>query len=55
MAAVLMAFRVFFVRPVIPSTQDYVAFFITLFLGSFSGYLIGLMISAIAPNQNTFC
>ncbi|MBS1249951.1 MAG: hypothetical protein MAG431_01540 [Chloroflexi bacterium] len=53
MAAVLMAFRVFFVRPVIPSTQDYVAFFITLFLGSFSGYLIGLMISAIAPNQNT--
>ncbi|MBL7163115.1 MAG: FHA domain-containing protein [Anaerolineales bacterium] len=52
-AAVLMAFRILFVKPVIPSTQDYVAFFITLFLGSLSGYLIGLTISAIAPNQNT--
>jgi len=52
-AAVLMFFRIIFVKPVIPSTQDYVAFFITLFLGSLSGYLIGLTISAIAPNQNT--
>ena len=52
-AAVLMAFRIAFVKPVIPSTLDYVAFFITLFLGSLSGYLIGLAISAIAPNQNS--
>ncbi|MEA2008072.1 MAG: FHA domain-containing protein, partial [Chloroflexota bacterium] len=52
-AAVLMAFRVFFVRPVIPTIPDYIAFFITLFLGSLSGYLVGLMISSIAPNQNT--
>ncbi len=52
-AAVLMAFRIAFVKPLIPSTLDYVAFFITLFLGSLSGYLIGLAISAIAPNQNS--
>ena len=52
-AAVLMAFRIAFVRPVIPSTLDYVAFFVTLFLGSLSGYLVGLTISAIAPNQNS--
>jgi len=52
-AAILMAFRLFFVRPTIPSAADYFAFFITIFLGSLSGYLIGLMTSAIAPNQNT--
>ncbi len=52
-AAVLMAFRIFFVRPTIPSIQDYIALFITLLLGSLSGYLIGLMVSAIAPNQNS--
>ncbi len=52
-AAILMAFRIFFLNPVIPGIQDYVALYITLFLGSLSGYLIGLMISAIAPNQNT--
>jgi len=51
-AAVLMVFRILFVKPIIPSTPDYIAFFITLFLGSLSGYLIGLTISAIAPNQN---
>ncbi len=52
-AAVLMAFRIFFLHPVIPSIPDYIALYITLFLGSLSGYLVGLMISAIAPNQNT--
>ncbi|MBC8504304.1 MAG: FHA domain-containing protein, partial [Chloroflexi bacterium] len=52
-AGVLMVFRILFVKPIIPSTQDYIAFYITLFLGSLSGYLIGLMVSAIAPNQNT--
>lgn len=52
-AAILMAFRIFFVRPSIPTIQDYIALFITLLLGSLSGYLIGLMISAIAPNQNS--
>lgn len=52
-AAALMAFRIFFVRPIIPSAQDYLALFVTLVLGSLSGYLIGLTISTIAPNQNS--
>ncbi|MGD2143571.1 MAG: ATP-binding cassette domain-containing protein, partial [Anaerolineae bacterium] len=30
----------------------YVAFFITFFLSSLSGYLMGLFISAVSPNQN---
>ena len=52
-AAILMLFRVVFVNPSIPGTLDYVVFYVTLFLGSLSGYLVGLTISAIAPNQNT--
>jgi ABC transport system ATP-binding/permease protein len=52
-AAILMFFRIIFVNPAIPGTLDYVALYVTLFLGSLSGYLVGLTISAIAPNQNT--
>ena len=31
---------------------DYLLFFVTIFLGVVSGYLIGLVISAVVPNQN---
>ncbi|MBC8508441.1 MAG: FHA domain-containing protein, partial [Chloroflexi bacterium] len=52
-AAILMVFRIAFVKPIIPSTPDFIALYVTLVLGSLSGYLIGLTISAIAPNQNS--
>jgi len=51
-SAIFMLFRVIFVNPAMPGPQDYLAFYITLFMASLSGYLIGLMVSAIAPNQN---
>ena len=50
--AVLMIFKLIFVHPVFPGTQDYLAFYITLVLASLSGYVIGLTISTVAPNQN---
>jgi len=52
-AGVLLLFRILFVQPSVPSNAAYLALYITLFLGTLCGYLIGLAISAFAPNQNS--
>lgn len=52
-AGVLLLFRIMFVQPSVPSNIAYFSLYITLFLGTLCGYLIGLAISAIAPNQNS--
>jgi ABC-type multidrug transport system ATPase subunit/pSer/pThr/pTyr-binding forkhead associated (FHA) protein len=52
-AAVLLLTRTIAVQLKLPATSDYFALYITLFLGTLCGYLIGLMISASAPNQNS--
>jgi ABC-type multidrug transport system ATPase subunit len=51
-SSVLLLFRAVLVQPKLPSPQAYFPLFITLFLGTVCGYLTGLAISAIAPNQN---
>ncbi len=51
-AAVLLFARVLFVRPEMPAPSAYLALYITLFLSTICGYLIGLVVSASAPNQN---
>ena len=51
-AGMLWIAKLLLVRPDIPSTSGYLAMYITLFLGTLCGYLIGLAISAGAPNQN---
>jgi ABC transport system ATP-binding/permease protein len=50
---VLFLFVLIFVRPTLPGAGSYLAFLITLILGIGCGYSLGLLISAIAPNQNT--
>lgn len=52
-AMILLAFRYILVLHSSPlGPGEYILFFITLFLGNFSGYVMGLCISAAAPNQN---
>jgi len=51
-AGVLLFFRFLLVRPEIPVLSGYLWLYITLFLATLCGYLIGLAISASAPNQN---
>lgn len=51
-AVVLLLFRVLFVNPELSGSSAYLALYVTLFLGTLCGYLIGLAISASAPNQN---
>jgi len=51
-AAVLFAFLALAVKLPNLGTGMYLKFFFTLFLGTMSGFLIGLFISAVAPNEN---
>jgi ABC-type multidrug transport system ATPase subunit len=51
-AGVLLFFKLLFVRPEVPDFSAYLAIYVTLILGTLLGYLIGLAISAGAPNQN---
>ena len=51
-AAMLLFFKVIFVHPELPGAGAYLQLYITIFLGTVCGYLIGLAISAGAPNQN---
>ncbi|MBN1666839.1 MAG: FHA domain-containing protein [Anaerolineales bacterium] len=51
-AVVLLLFRVLFVNPELSGSSAYLSLYVTLFLGTLCGYLIGLAISASAPNQN---
>ena len=50
-SAVLMALKLILVHPPL-SGLGLGAFFFTLVLGNLSGYALGLLISAVAPNQN---
>jgi ABC-type multidrug transport system ATPase subunit/pSer/pThr/pTyr-binding forkhead associated (FHA) protein len=52
-AGMLWIAKLIFVRPHIPDASGYLAMYVTLFLGTLCGYLIGLAISAGAPNQNS--
>lgn len=54
-ALVFLLFEVIFVRPDLPGGGVYVAVYITLFIGTLSGYLFGLVISAAAPNLTLCC
>lgn len=51
-AAVLLALLIL-VRPVVPGLLGYVALLGTMILGIFCGYLLGLLVSALSPNQNS--
>ena len=52
-AGVLLLFRILFVQPSVPGSSAYIALYITLFLSTLCGYLVGLAISSLAPNQNS--
>ena len=51
-AAVLLTTRLIFNHPPIEAIQSLFAIYFTLFLCTLCGYLVGLVISASAPNQN---
>jgi ABC-type multidrug transport system ATPase subunit len=51
--AILLFFVLIMVRPSIPNLLAYLSFSITIIMGIFSGYLLGLVISAVVPNQNS--
>lgn len=51
-ALVLLFTRVFFNNPKMPNNAAYAALYLTIFLSTLCGYLIGLVVSASAPNQN---
>jgi hypothetical protein len=51
-ALVFLVFKLIFVNPKLPGLESYLAIYFTLFLGTLSGYLFGLTISAAAPNLN---
>ncbi|MFN2291268.1 MAG: FHA domain-containing protein [Anaerolineae bacterium] len=51
-AAVFVLFKKVFVDPEFYGSFGYVAMYITVFLCTLSGYMMGLLISAAAPNQN---
>lgn len=51
-AGVLLALKILFVRPEVQSNLAYLGLYLTLFIGTLCGYLVGLAISASAPNQN---
>jgi ABC-type multidrug transport system ATPase subunit/pSer/pThr/pTyr-binding forkhead associated (FHA) protein len=51
-AAILLFTRVVLNRPEMPGAGAYAALFFTLFLSTLCGYMVGLVISSSAPNQN---
>jgi ABC-type multidrug transport system ATPase subunit len=51
-AGILLMLRIIFVAPPILTGNNYWAVYISLFLGVFCGYALGLVISAGAVNQN---
>ena len=52
-AGVLLLTRILFNNPAVPGAGGYLQLYLTLFLCTLCGYLIGLVISASAPNQNS--
>ncbi len=51
-SGVLLLTKLVFVRPDVPAPSAYAWLYVTLFLATLCGYLVGLAISASAPNQN---
>lgn len=51
--AVILFFIIILVQPSVPNILGYLSMFITMVLGIFAGYLLGLLISALVPNQNS--
>jgi hypothetical protein len=51
-SAIFLLTKKIFVDPQFMGDYGYLALFITLFLCTLSGYMLGLLISALAPNQN---
>jgi ABC-type multidrug transport system ATPase subunit/pSer/pThr/pTyr-binding forkhead associated (FHA) protein len=51
-AGVLLFLSSYFVNPNLTSPTAFVAMYVTFFLGILTGYLIGLLISAIAPRSS---
>jgi len=50
--AFLLLFLIILTKPVIPEPIGYLYLFITMVLGILAGYLTGLLVSALVPNQN---
>ena len=48
----LLLFLILLTRPVIPDPIGYLYLYITMVLGILAGYLTGLLVSALVPNQN---
>jgi hypothetical protein len=51
-SAVFVFFKRFLVDPSFQGNYGYFAMYVTVFLCTLSGYMLGLLISAAAPNQN---
>ncbi|MFC2023299.1 FHA domain-containing protein [Chloroflexota bacterium] len=51
-SAVFLLFKKVFVNPPLAGAEGYLVMYITLFLCTLSGYMLGLLISAASPNQN---
>ncbi len=51
--AVILFFILILVQPSVPNLLGYISMFITIVLSIFAGYLLGLLISALVPNQNS--
>jgi ABC-type multidrug transport system ATPase subunit len=51
-SAIFILAKKFFVDPQFHGTYGYTAMYLTIFLCTLSGYMLGLLISAVSPNQN---
>ncbi len=51
--AVILFFILILVQPSVPNVFGYLGMFVTIVLSIFAGYLLGLLISALVPNQNS--
>ena len=52
-AAMILFFVVILVKPVVPGVEAYIFLLGTMFLGVVAGYMLGLVVSAAVPNQNS--
>lgn len=51
-SAIFLFAKWFFARPDLQGPGGFPAMYVTIFLCTLSGYMLGLLISAVAPNQN---
>jgi ABC transport system ATP-binding/permease protein len=52
-AAMILFFVIILVKPVVPGMEAYIFLMGTMFLGVVAGYMLGLVVSAAVPNQNS--